>query len=328
MIRADFFNGKQNNRVITIMQNTPLFSFIMPAYKAEFIMESIDSILGQTVKDLELVVVDDCSPEPVGKIVKSYTDNRLTYYRNKQNLGGQDLVAQWNRCLEYAKGEWMILATDDDIYAPTFLETFIRLHEEHPEADLFRARIGLIDRMGRITDIERCQEEYVSPVHFFYEINAGMKGGVPQHIFRREKIVRNGGFVSFPKAWASDDATAIMLSDNGVLFSQKPLVFFRYSGQNISTKGKYAEEKVQARILYSNWVMDFIPENTSDDAIEKYYAEMIQMRLLSILKVNLLSTTRMVSYFKRVLLIRSWLKQLPMFDTRNKLSIIFRTLLV
>ncbi len=308
------------------MQYTPLFSFIMPAYKAEFIKESVDSILRQTFQDFELIVVDDCSPEPVGEIIKNYTDKRLTYYRNEYNLGGKDLVAQWNKCLEYAKGEWVILATDDDTYAPTFLEIFLRQHEEHPEADLFRARIGLIDGMGRITDIERCQEEYVSPVHFFYEINAGMKGGVPQHIFRREKLVRNGGFVSFPKAWASDDATAIMLSDNGVLFSQKPLVFFRYSGQNISTKGRYAEEKVQARILYSNWVMDFIPENTSDDAIEKYYAEMIQTRLLAMLKVNLLATTRMVSYFKRVLLMRSWLKQLPMYGTRDKLSIIVRTL--
>lgn len=305
---------------------SPLFTFIMPAYKAEFIKESIDSILGQTIHDLELIVVDDCSPEPVGEIIKNYTDKRLNYYRNEYNLGGKDLVAQWNKCLEYAKGEWVILATDDDTYAPTFLETFLRQHEEHPEADLFRARIGLIDGMGRITDIERCQEEYVSPVHFFYEINAGMKGGVPQHIFRREKLVRNGGFVSFPKAWASDDATAIMLSDNGVLFSQKPLVFFRYSGQNISTKGRYAEEKVQARILYSNWVMDFIPENTSDDAIEKYYAEMIQTRLLAMLKVNLLTMTRMVPYIKRVLLMRSWLKQLPMFGTRDRLSIIVRTL--
>lgn len=308
------------------MQDTPLFSFIMPAYKAEFIKESVDSILRQTCHDLELIIVDDCSPEPVGEIVRNYTDSRMTYYRNEQNLGGKDLVAQWNKCLEYAKGEWVILATDDDIYAPTFLETFMRQHEDHPEADLFRARIGLIDENGRITDIERCQEEYVSPVHFFYEINAGMKGGVPQHIFRREKLVRNGGFVSFPKAWASDDATAIMLSDNGVLFSQKPLVFFRYSGQNISTKGRYAEEKVQARILYSNWVMDFIPENTSDNAIEKYYAEMIQTRLLAMLKVNLLTITRMVPYIKRVLLMRSWLKQLPMFGTRDRLSIIVRTL--
>lgn len=308
------------------MQDTPLFSFVMPAYKAEFINESIDSILGQTCHDLELIIVDDCSPEPVGEIVKGYTDRRLAYYRNEQNLGGKDLVAQWNKCLEYAKGEWVILATDDDIYAPTFLETFMRQHEDHPEADLFRARIGLIDENGRITDIERCQEEYVSPVHFFYEINTGMKGGVPQHIFRREKLVRNGGFVSFPKAWASDDATAIMLSGNGVLFSQKPLVFFRYSGQNISTKGRYAEEKVIARIRYSNWVMDFVPENTSNDAVEKYYVEMIQKRLLTILKVNLLTTTKMVPYVKRVVMMSSWLKQLPMFGTKDKLSILVRSL--
>lgn len=309
------------------MNDILLFSFVMPAYKAEFIKESIDSILGQTYANLELVIVDDCSPEPIGDIVKLYDDKRVSYYRNKENIGGNDLVAQWNTCLSYAKGEWVILATDDDVYAPNFLETFINQLDEYPEVDLFRARICLIDLKNKIIDIERCHEEFVSPIQFFYEINVGMKGGVAQHIFRREKLVEKGGFVNFPKAWASDDATAIMLSSKGVLFSQKPLVYFRYSGQNISTRGKYGEEKVQARIQYSKWVMNFIPENRNDEVFERYYAEMIRERLLIMLKVNLISAMLNVSYCKRVLMLCRGIKQLDMFGMIDKLSIAVRTML-
>lgn len=310
------------------MCKLPLFSFVMPAYKAEFIKESIDSILGQTYANLELVIVDDCSPEPIGDIVKLYDDKRVSYYRNKENIGEKNLVAQWNKCLSYAKGEWVILATDDDVYEITFLETFMQLHEKYPNADLFRGRICWIDEKSRISYIERNYESYMSHVQFYYQMMDSMKGGVPEYIFKREKLVENCGFVNFPKAWGSDDATAIMMSENGVLFSEKPLVSFRWSGQNISTCDKYAEEKVQARILYSKWMLDNKPNRANDDEFEKFYFDEIGKRLLTMLKVHLLVAMNNVPYFKRLMSIILWLRQLNMFGAKDKLSIVARTLLV
>jgi len=310
------------------MKEGPLFSFVMPAYKAEFLKESIDSILGQTYANLELIVVDDCSPLALEGIVRRYSDERVTYCSNEENIGGRDLIAQWNHCLSYAKGEWVILATDDDIYESTFLETFLKMHSEHPDVDLFRGRICWIDEKSDITYIERCYERCLSPVHFFYEMMDGMKGGIPQYIFRRATLIKKAGFVNFPKAWGSDDATAIMMSENGVLFSEQPLVSFRWSGHNISTMGKYGLEKVQARIQYSKWMIEHQPNKSETDKFENFYFNQIEERLLTMIKVHLLIHIKAIPYCKRVVYMSSWLKQLNIFGWKDKMSIVGRSLLI
>ena len=179
------------------------FSFVLPAYKGRYLHDSISSILNQDFRDFELIVVDDCSPDPIREIVANFNDKRLSYYRNEQNIGGKDLVAQWNHCLEYAKGDYVILATDDDLYEPNFLSTFVPLIETYPDVNLFRARILQVNSRNEIKYIDRCYKEYLSPIEFRYHLMHGMKGGIPQYIFKRSALVEKGGFVNFPKAWAS-----------------------------------------------------------------------------------------------------------------------------
>ena len=150
------------------MPTTPKYSFIMPAYKGQFIRESIDSILNQTYQDFELVIVDDASPDDLQSIVSEYNDNRIRFYRNAENIGGKDLVAQWNHCLEYAQGEWVILATDDDTYEPKFLSTADDMLTRYSHVDIFRARICPCDANGNILFMESCMPEYTSLEEFFY----------------------------------------------------------------------------------------------------------------------------------------------------------------
>ena len=62
------------------------YSFVLPAYKARFFREAIDSILAQTYKDFELIIVNDASPEDLDSIVNSYDDSRIRYYVNERIL--------------------------------------------------------------------------------------------------------------------------------------------------------------------------------------------------------------------------------------------------
>ena len=100
----------------------PLISFVLPAYKAQFLQQAIDSILQQTYSNIELIIVDDCSPEHLEEIVATYSDNRISYYKNSENIGGRNLVEQWNHCIEYANGDYLVLAADDDLYQPDFVK--------------------------------------------------------------------------------------------------------------------------------------------------------------------------------------------------------------
>ena len=120
------------------------FSFVLPAYKSEYLQVAIDSILQQTYIDFELIIVDDASPYHLESIVNQYNDNRIVFHRNKNNIGGKNLVSNWNKCIKYAKGEYVILASDDDIYSPFFLQQVDERIKDYPDVDIIRSRVNRI----------------------------------------------------------------------------------------------------------------------------------------------------------------------------------------
>ena len=300
------------------------FSFILPAYKGRYLKESIGSILAQDYADFELIVVDDCSPDPIQQIVSEFKDERITYYRNEQNIGGKDLVAQWNHCLEYANGDYVILATDDDLYESNFLSSFVPLIKKYPDVNLFRARILQVDGQNEIKYIDSCYKEFLSLIEFRYHLMHGMRGGIPQYIFKREVLIGRGGFVSFPKAWASDDATALMMSDKGVVTSQEHLVRFRWSDINISSDKSVAVEKFKARLLFSQWLQENQIEPDGNAEWNRFYRKNVVDYLPIYHKVTLIQTMNMMTWGQ-------WMKSVKilasceLFSFKDKCSVIMRS---
>lgn len=233
-----------------------MFTFILPAWKGKFLRDAVTSILNQNYKDFELVVVDDCSPDDIMGIIESFSDKRVRYYRNEKNIGGYNLVRQWNHCLEYATGNYVILATDDDVYEPDFLVRMSELIEKYPNVDLLRSRILQVDSDNNIINIDTCYKEFLTHNEFIYHILHGMKGGIPQYVFKTSAIRAKGGFLDFPLAWGADDATAIMMSDNGVATTQDHLVRFRWSNVNISNNQKTMPIKIKSRLLFYHWLVE------------------------------------------------------------------------
>lgn len=252
------------------------YSFVLPAYKAAFFRESIDSILNQTYKDFELIIVNDASPEDLTSIVNSYQDERIQYYVNEKNVGGTDLVAQWNHCITYAIGEYLILASDDDVYHPDYLEKMDALVDKYPEVNVFRPRVQCIDSLGNVLNVDKNFEEFVSHTECMYLVQQKeLIGGVPFYIFKRQELMDMGGFVNFPSAWFSDDATAIQLAKDGMAIHREVLFSFRYSGINISTKPNNTEmlyKKVSATEAFYLWLVKEIEgiEIMEKNEIRKY----------------------------------------------------------
>lgn len=273
------------------------FSFVMPAYKGRYLKESIDSILAQDYCDFELIIVDDCSPDNLPNIVSQYSDTRISFHRNEKNLGGTDLVSQWNHCLSYATGEYVILATDDDIYEPNFLSTFVTLIDKYPQTLVFRSRIMDIDKDGKILWFDRCYKEFLNQGELYYYFFHGMKGGIPQYIFNRDALLSVGGFVSLPLAWGSDEATVLLLSNKGIVNSQEMLARFRWSGINISSDNdrRNKKKKIEARIELCRWLKKAISninfENTDTGRYcQQYVCGRIDVHIKLILLKEILSS--------------------------------------
>ena len=303
------------------------YSFVLPAYKSQFLKESIDSILAQSYKDFELIIVDDASPDDIGGVVSLYDDARIRYYRNEENIGGTNLVAQWNHSIEYANGEWIILATDDDIYENAFLETADKLLGKYPDVDIFRGRISSFNSTSPelIKNAEICLPEMTSFEEFAYSMFHGLFGGVPQYVFRRNALLEIGGFVDFPKAWGSDDLTALLLAPNGIACSGEYLVRFRFSVQNISSEGNYLEEKAVATIIYYAFIYERILPLLSDDNIyKKHWSQLLRNMYPYNVKINILNRIYKIPFLKRKQFIGLIDQYTPYLDSRNKLTLKFR----
>ena len=296
------------------------YSFVLPAYKSQFLKESIDSILAQSYKDFELIIVDDASPDDIGGVVSLYDDARIRYYRNEKNIGGTNLVAQWNHSIEYANGDWIILATDDDIYENAFLETADKLLSKYPDVDIFRGRIIVTNSSHEsISHAEQCLPELTCIEEFYYSIFHGLLGGIAEYVFRKSALEAIGGFIDFPMAVGSDNATALLMAKNGIVCSGDFLVRFRYSGTNISSEGNYLIEKAAAVMMYYAYYFENILPLLSDDTIYKKHwnTQMRKMYPFDV-KRSILERIYYVPLFQRKQFLDLIDKYTPYLDSRNK----------
>lgn len=107
-------------------------SVLMPVYKTPeaYLRAAIDSILAQTFTDFEFLILDDCPTDDREQIVKSYTDKRIKYAKNPQNMG---ISASRNKLIDMAQGEYLAIFDHDDISLPERLEKEVAYLDAHPK---------------------------------------------------------------------------------------------------------------------------------------------------------------------------------------------------
>ena len=213
---------------------------IMPAYKKRFLQEAIDSVLAQTYKDFEFIIVNDKSPEDLDSIVMSYDDSRIRYYVNEENIGGKDPVSNWNRCLSYATGEFVCLLCDDDRYEPTFIEKMVHLAEDNPTVDLFHARVKVVDANNNVIDKYNTVAEYLTAEDvIMHQVKGFLQMTISEWFIRRDRMVGVGGYTAAPMALYADNLSIFRFAlKGGMVSTSDQLVVFRHSGENISDQYK------------------------------------------------------------------------------------------
>ena len=243
------------------MEETINFSFIMPAYKARYLYQAIDSILNQSYRHLELIIVNDASPEKLKDIVDQFSDVRIKYIENEKNIGGNDLVANWNHCISYANKDYIILATDDDSFEPDFLNEAVKLIMKYPNINLIRSGVKKFNNDNQILDIEFPLKEFMNSREFtLCWAKNHIISCVSNYIYKRITLIESGGFISFPLAHFSDDATALTLAENGVANIHKNCTNFRVSEINLSNKHDYrtAIKQIKATDEFMSWFFNHV----------------------------------------------------------------------
>lgn len=109
--------------------STPKISIILPAYNAAlYIGEAIESLLKQTFRDFELIIIDDGSQDETLEKIKSFKDERIKLHKNETNLG---IIRSLNKGLKLAQGEYVARMDADDISLPKRLEIQYNFLEEN-----------------------------------------------------------------------------------------------------------------------------------------------------------------------------------------------------
>ncbi len=127
-----------------------LVSIIIPCYRgSRFLGQAIESCLRQTHRELEVIVVDDASPDDCAEIAERYaqSDSRVVVIRRSENGG---VSRAFNSGLEVARGDYMSRLAQDDLFGESAIEVMLRRLQERPEAGLVYCDGNLIDARGEV----------------------------------------------------------------------------------------------------------------------------------------------------------------------------------
>ena len=286
------------------MTSNPLISVVLPVYNCEmYLRECIDSILSQTFRDFELIIINDGSSDGSKDIILSYDDERIVFIENERNL---KVIETLNRGIAAARGKYIARMDSDDRCLPDRLKRQYEYMESHPEVDICSSWAYVIDgngsRAGKIKnpgnpETVKCSLLFTNPV-------------IHPAVFGKAGIFKRFGY--------SPDAVHIedfelwnRMSSEGVVISniEKYLIEYRWHETNISAVNDDAQYRSKVEILKPQ-VSELVSREVSDDEM---YLHEISFRLFSKGRNNGLKTERNI--LKRE---REWLSGLSEANKSKK----------
>jgi len=207
-------------------------SVIMACYNsAPYLEEAIDSIVGQTFTEWELLAIDDCSTDNTLSILKKYQqrDSRIVIIRLDRNSG---VATARNKGIENARGQWLSILDSDDVAMPTRLEEQYAASLKHENATILLSDAAFIDVNGRLIKEYHYPSDHKSLVR-----RIERRKVFPPHssmMYPKAAVVAVGGFNPL-YVLAQDHDLWLRLLEKGELFSvPKVLVKIRKHGDSIS----------------------------------------------------------------------------------------------
>ena len=223
----------------------PLISVIVPVYNVEtYIKQSIESIINQTYSNLEIVLVDDGSPDACGSICDEYAskDNRIKVF-HKLNGGLSDAR---NYGIARALGEYLSFVDGDDWIEPDMLEILVKVAEEN-KADLVNSGF-LKDYSNRTVEVPAIEAMFADSIDSVKALINGRIGAATWGKLYRKSCISD---INFPRGHVFEEHATVyrfFLQADKVVSIAKPLYHYR-----LHRKGSITETHTMAN-LYDYWL--------------------------------------------------------------------------
>jgi glycosyltransferase involved in cell wall biosynthesis len=209
---------------------SPLISIIMPAHNAsKFLCEAIDSVLGQTYKNIELIICNDASTDDTQQIIDKYQlDSRVKYISNVENEG---ISSSINKCIGLSNGKFIARMDADDIMAPNRLSLQVKYLLEHDDIYMLGGAIELINKNGDILKKRKYPLDHEKIVKTFFYYSPFCN---PCLIFRKEVFQEVGLYNSNLDGAEDLDLIARIIVKFKTANLNEILLKFRIHGSSIS----------------------------------------------------------------------------------------------
>ena len=263
-------------------------SIIIPNYNhARFLPKRIESVLGQTFRDFELILLDDCSTDDSRSILSKYADDpRVRIEFNEKNSGSP--FKQWNKGVRLARGEYVWIAESDDYADERLLEKLVARLDSEPSAAFSYCRSWLVSAEGEISGFLDSYLTDLDPLRWTadfwadgreecqnYLVHRNTVQNASAVLFRREVYERVGGadeslvLCGDWKLWA---AMALM---GRIAYLGEPLNYNRYHDTSVRVKSQRLGVDTAEYLEVVRWILQRV---TPSEAARRKLCEDVSSR--------------------------------------------------
>lgn len=233
--------------MVSLTSDTPKVSIVMPLYNADiYLGESIESILNQTFRDFELIIIYDNPSDEILEILLAYqqNDSRIRLFTQKR----QGLIASLNQGCSFSKGEYILRMDADDFCVQDRIEKQVTFMENHPEVGICGSFIHCVDKNNKIVyDLKFPLHDKEIKFHMLF-------GNCIAHpsVIMRQKIIKELNFYTNNYLHAEDyDLWSRASSITQLANLPDFLVSYRIHGENVSILNFEDKDKNSIKLRYA-----------------------------------------------------------------------------
>ncbi len=242
----------------------PKLTVLMPVYNGErFLSDAIESILGQTYKDFELLIINDGSADRSREIILSYDDPRIILVENQQNQG---IPRTRNIGLKLARGKYVACMDADDISMPDRLEKQIKFLVDNPEVGLVAGWIEIVGEDRKHLGFWRVDKANNTPEEIYYTLHFRNCIAQSSVLFDKDIVLKCGGYDErFTKT--EDFELWLRLSKTTKVAKIKQVLVKRREYNTNTSLKLIQEHKLNTEKLYFLNFPEFLTDNKSKEIL-------------------------------------------------------------
>ncbi len=259
----------------------PKVSVIVPNYNhSRYLTWRIDSVLNQSYRDFELIILDDCSTDSSREVIERYRNlTNVRFHPNSRNSGS--VFAQWEKGIQLSIGDYIWIAESDDWAADSFLEKTVRVLDECPNVGVVYTQSWLADTQFKVTGDAICWTEDLDLTLWKTDFSMAGAEFIRRFLLRKNAIPNASAVVmrrtSLEKALPIEKNFKLcgdwhhwirILATTDVAYLSERLNFWRLDSSNARSEAPGVLEWIEGeRILAEGCRLVGLPESAQDKVL-------------------------------------------------------------